>query len=111
MAGNGILRCEPVPARDGTTIETAIFVPNKFHVTPGVDMILYFHGMTRHYGSSTLAQYIAEKDFTALFDAVGADGRFALVFPWLGKSPNSAGIQERITKSVQDFEAYLTAVI
>ncbi len=110
-ASNGTIHRRAIAARDGAAIETAIFIPDRFHITPGVDLILYYHGMTAHYGSADLDHYIAEKDFSALFDAVGADGRFALAFPWLGKSPNHAGIQEHITKSAQDFDAWLEAAI
>jgi hypothetical protein len=107
----GTIHRTALAAADGTAIETAILVPSKFHITPGVDLVLFYHGMTRHYGSKTLDQYIAEKDFSAVFDAVGTDGRFALVFPWLGASPNGAGIQEHITASANHFDTYLGAAI
>jgi hypothetical protein len=108
---NGTTHRRAIATLDGTAVETAVFIPDRFHITPGVDLILYYYGMTRHYGSSDLDHYISQDDFSKVFDAVGSDGRFALAFPWLGNSPNSAGIQEHITKSAQHFEAYLSAVI
>jgi hypothetical protein len=108
---NGTVHRKAIATLDGTAVETAVFIPNRFHITPGVDLILYYHGMTSHYGSSDLDHYIRQEDFSKVFDAVGSDGRFALVFPWLGRSPNSAGIQEHITKSALHFDAYLSAAI
>jgi len=92
-------------------LDMAIFIPDRFHTSPGIDLILYYHGMTTAYGAKTLQQYLAYKHNSPMRDAVGKHGRFALVIPWLGMSPNASKFYKGFTGSDYSFEIFLRVLI
>jgi fermentation-respiration switch protein FrsA (DUF1100 family) len=84
--------------------DSAVFVPDKFHTTPGIDLIIYFHGWNDAY--SNIHDYINGPNRTTLRNAVADDGRFALAMPYLEKR-SKAG---HIVDSTAAFDAYVNAV-
>jgi hypothetical protein len=83
---------------------TAVFVPDQFHTTTTIDVILYLHGYTSY---ADLRSYIRAPFIQPLRQAVSGDGRFALAIPWLKHKSDA----KHIVGSTQAFDMYLNAVI
>lgn len=101
----------PEIADGGTTFygsinghDSATFVPSGFHQDPAIRIILYFHG--HQSGYPDLRAYINRPNTRPLRAAVAADGRYALVMPWLGTNSNAS----HIVASAFSFDAYVGAV-
>lgn len=105
VADSGTTFYSAVTALDGSAHDTAIFVPDKFHVTTTVDVILYFHGFNDTYAD--LRSYIHRPNTRPLRKAAGDDGRFALVIPWL-KNRSDASY---IVGSSQAFDVFMSSVL
>jgi hypothetical protein len=105
IADGGAMYYVSISASDGSNHDTAIFVPDKFHTTPGIDVILYFHGHNDSYPD--LRSYVNRPNTRALRPAVSANGQYALIIPWLGKRSNGT----HIVGSTAAFDIYLTAAI
>jgi hypothetical protein len=96
------MRYEPQIAEGGTTHyirtyglrgerdahDTAVFIPDRFHTSPRVDLILYFHGNT---SLPDVRAYVDRRQMREVRRAVAADGRFALAVPFLGGKPDQGG--------------------
>jgi hypothetical protein len=91
-------------------LTVAIFIPNSFHIRPGIDLILYWHGMTDAYGATDLNQFLDYGKNRLVRSAVGEDGARALVIPWLGISPNAALLYTAITASAASFDGFIDSV-
>lgn len=105
IADGGTTYYVSITALDGSSHDTAIFVPGRFHTTPGVDAILYFHGHNDSYPD--IRSYVNRPNTRALRPALAADGRFALIMPWLGNRSNAS----HIVASDAAFDLYMTAAI
>lgn len=102
---------DPEVADGGTTYyssiaghDSATFVPGAFHQDPAIRLILYFHG--HQSGYPDLRAFINRPNTRPLRNAVAADGRYALVIPWLGTNSDA----NHIVGSAQAFDAYIAAV-
>ena len=96
---------------DKSTLNVAIFLPDLFHASPGIDLIVYYHGHTTRYGANdvkALLDYTKNKPIRA---AVGKHGRYALVVPWLGTKPNRLSLYKTITASDGSLAAFLSAIV
>jgi hypothetical protein len=105
IADDGTTLYSKIPAIDGLSHDTAVFIPNKFHTSPTIDLILYLHGHNNTYPE--LRSYIHRPNTRPLRSAVSDDGRFALVIPWLQSRSNAT----HIVGSTQAFDKYIDAVI
>jgi hypothetical protein len=105
IADGGTTFYSSIAAVDGLSHDTAVFIPDQFHITPTIDLILYLHGHNNTYAD--LRSYIHRNNTRPLRSAVSADGRFALVIPWLQSRSNAA----HIVGSTQAFDMYLDAVV
>jgi hypothetical protein len=105
VADGGTTFYSRIPALDGSSHDTAIFIPDKFHTTPTLDVILYLHGHNDTYAD--LRSYIHRPNTRALRPAVSGDGRFALVIPWLKNRSDAS----HIVASTQAFDLYMNTVV
>ena len=105
VADGGTTFYSRIPAIDGLSHDTAVFIPDQFHTTPTIDLILYLHGHNPTFPD--LRSYIHRANTRPLRTAVSADGRFALAIPWLQAKSNAA----HIVGSTQAFDMYLNAII
>jgi hypothetical protein len=105
IADGGTTFYSGIVAADGLSHDTAVFVPDQFHTTPTIDLILYLHGHNNTYAD--LRSYIHRNNTRPLRSAVSADGRFALAIPWLQSRSNAA----HLVGSAQALDMYLGAVL
>lgn len=96
-----------LPDAGGRNHDTAVFIPDRFHTSPNVDLILFLHGYTDAGKYPDVRAYMHNPKIQPLRKAVADDGRFALAMPYLGDRSNA----QFVTGSDAALAAYLNWVV
>ncbi len=105
IADGGSTYYSSIAALNGQSYDSATFIPSKYHQDPTIRLILYFHGHQTSYPD--LRAFLHRPNTRPLRKAAGADGRYALVMPWLGQNSNAS----HIVGTPAAFALYLGTVI
>ena len=105
IADGGTTYYSGIAALNGQPHDSATFIPSTYHQDPAIRLILYFHGHQTSYPD--LRSFLHRPNTRPLRKAVGADGRYALVMPWLGQNSDAS----HIVGTAAAFALYMGSVL